>query len=313
MRGIADRTKELILFCQNLLEELHPMTLRQLHYAIFSRQEIAYTNTQKDYRRLSRVTTDARRLYRAWELGLGDDDAGGDPPELSFPGSWLVDETREAEVPNVWENASAYIDTIKRAYRRDNWQDQENHCEIWSEKATVLSSIRPLADQWGITLRTIHGFSSTGMESDTGRFFEGLQKSVTVFYLGDHDPSGRCIEEDIHRRVESSSGRRFYMVRLAIHADDIRRFNLPPQLVKETDTRAPAFRKKYGNNAATVELDALPVNELRDRIEDAVEGLLDMEAWNYQLLIQQTEFDSIARIADTVRNLPQIHPLEGTV
>jgi hypothetical protein len=192
MRGIASKTKELILFCKLLLEELHPMTLRQLHYAVFSRKEIDYSNTQRDYRRLSRITTEARRSYRAWELSGVSGEC--DPPELSFPGGWIVDETREAERPNVWENAQAYIEATKRDYRRDNWQGQGDYCEVWSEKATILSSIRPIANKWGITLRTIHGFSSTGMESDTGNFFEELQKEITVFYLGDHDPSGHCIE-----------------------------------------------------------------------------------------------------------------------
>lgn len=302
MRGKSENTKELILFCRELLEELHPMTLRQLHYAIFSRKEIEYTNTQRDYRRLSRVTTDARRTYRAWELECEE----GDSPELSFPGSWIVDETREAESANVWENAAGYIETVKRCYRRDNWQDQQHYCEIWSEKATILSSIRPAAKEWGVTLRTIHGFSSTGMECETGSLFEGLQKYITVFYLGDHDPSGRCIQDDIHRRAESASGCKFPMIRLAIHPEDIEHFNLPPQLIKDTDTRAKSFRQTYGDDAATVELDALPVDELRSRIEEAVKGLLDMDLWNHQLRIQQVEFESIARIADTIKSLPQI-------
>lgn len=308
MRGPSEKTRELIRFCRELLSELNPMTLRQLHYAIFSRKEIDYTNTQKDYRRLSRVTTEARRAYREWELSWTP---GSKPPEFSFPGSWIVDETREAERVSVWNNAADYIETVKCAYRRDNWQDQPNYCEIWSEKGTVLSSIRPVARQWGVTLRVCHGFGSTGMESDTGVFFEALPKNITVFYLGDHDPSGHCIEEDMHRRVMVSSGKTFRMVRLAIHGEDIRLFNLPPQLVKNTDTRARSFREKYGNMAATVELDALPVDELRYRIETAVQELLDLDLWERQLRIQQVEFESIARIADIVKNLPQIGREQG--
>jgi hypothetical protein len=37
MRGLSEKTLELIAFARLLLVELHPMTtLRQLHYAIFS-------------------------------------------------------------------------------------------------------------------------------------------------------------------------------------------------------------------------------------------------------------------------------------
>jgi hypothetical protein len=57
MRGVSLETKRLIEFAYSLLEEDHPMTLRQLHYAIFSRKEIRYDNTQACYKRLSRATT----------------------------------------------------------------------------------------------------------------------------------------------------------------------------------------------------------------------------------------------------------------
>jgi hypothetical protein len=56
MRGLSAKTLELIAFARRLLAELHPMTLRQLHYAIFSAAKIAYDNTPADYKRLSRAT-----------------------------------------------------------------------------------------------------------------------------------------------------------------------------------------------------------------------------------------------------------------
>ena len=61
---------------------------------------------------------------------------------------WMIDETREPEMVSVWADAAAYIATVKRAYRRDNWQDQSRHCEVWSEKATILGAIRPVAERW---------------------------------------------------------------------------------------------------------------------------------------------------------------------
>jgi hypothetical protein len=148
MRGLSNSTKELIEYAYRLLVADHPQTLRQLHYAVFSRREIPYENDQADYKRLSRATSVACRAYRAWELESGRD-SDGDPPAYSIPADWMVDETRQPE-------------TVKRSYRRDNWQDQANYCEVWSEKATLLGAIRPVADAWGITLRVCHGFGSTG-------------------------------------------------------------------------------------------------------------------------------------------------------
>jgi hypothetical protein len=303
MRGLSGDTKQLIQYACRLLDHNHPMTLRQLHYAIFSRREIRYDNTKGEYRRLSRATTLARRAFREWTLYGAEPQ---DQPECWIDPGWMVDETREAEVVNVWTNQADYVETVKHAYRRDNWQDQPNYCEVWSEKATILGSIRPVADELGITLRVCHGFGSTGMESQIGEFFEDLDKPITVFFLGDHDPSGRVIEEDMHRRAQTAAGVRFRMQRLAIHAADIRLFNLPPQRIKATDSRAARFRKRFGNDAATVELDALPADELRRRVHNAVHCLIDVERWERALRIQAVELNCIAEFAERVKNLPQM-------
>ena len=180
--------------------------------------------------------------------------------------------------------------------------------EVWSEKGTIMAAIRPVAAEWGITLRVCHGFGSTGQEQQIGSDFAGLDKEITVFYLGDHDPSGHSIEGDIHRRAETASGVSFEMKRLAIHASDIELFNLPPQGIKLSDSRAAKFRNEYGDNAATVELDALPAAELRLRVEEAVTSLIDFETWDRQVAVQKVEFGCIADIATTMKTLPQLRP-----
>jgi hypothetical protein len=151
-----------------------------------------------------------------------------------------------------------------------------------------------------------HGFGSTGMQSQVGEHFETLEDEITVFFLGDHDPSGRFIEEGIRQRAQSAAGRSFTMGRLAIHEQDIRRFNLPPQRIKTTDNRAPSIRNRYGHNAPTVELDALPRGELRRRVEHAVMGLVDWELWQHQVEVQQVELKCIADFADRIKNLPRV-------
>ena len=110
MRGMAKATVELIEFASELLREAYPMTVRQLHYGIFSADSIAYSNTQSDYKRLSKATTLARRAYRDWQID-GDDD-NQEPPANSIPPSWMVDETRNPETPNVFDDVDKYIDAV---------------------------------------------------------------------------------------------------------------------------------------------------------------------------------------------------------
>jgi hypothetical protein len=304
-RGLSRDTLDLIYYAKRLLADLHPMTLRQLHYAIFSRGEIRYENDKPSYVKLGRATTKARRAYREWELR--DDDAPA--PEHGINPQFMVDETRQPEMVSVWTDATEYVDSVRRAYRRDNWQTQPHHVELWSEKATVLGSIRPIANRWGITTRVCHGYGSCGQEMDTAALFEDIcgDKEITVLYIGDHDPSGVQMQEDIHRRVKVASGVEFTMLRLAIHPEDIKKFNLPPQKIKEKDSRAAGFRRAFGANAPTVELDALPVAELRSRIEESILSLLDHDLWARQIAVQQIELNCIAEFAERMKNLPQIN------
>lgn len=250
MRGLSHSTIELILFAYAVLERLHPMTLRQLHYAIFSAAKIDYDNDLRDYRRLSRVTTAARRRYRMAQLN-------GTVAEYGIPDDWIIDELREGESVNLWTDLGDYMDTVEAAYRRDNWQDQPVYVEVWSEKAAALASVRPVTRKLGVKLRPCRGQASQGMESQIGRLFEGIEKPIHIFYLGDHDPSGYSIESSIHARAEVASGRKFQMRRLAIHGSDIEDFHLPPQTIKDTDVNREKFREKFGgHDAPTVELDA---------------------------------------------------------
>ena len=85
----------------------------------------------------------------------------------------------------------------------------------------------------------------------------------------------------------------FEMNRLAIHEADIKRFRLPPLKVKATDSRASALQRQYGSKC--VELNALPPNELRRRIKEAVHDLIDWEAWNRAMSVEAEE-ESLTKI-----------------
>lgn len=343
MRGVSASTRQLIHLARKILAEDHPQTARQVHYRIFSVGLDGYANDKASYRRLCRILTNARRLWRQYELrknlkpteqdyamaeyvGIPADivvkcrqaarlnpklheqvsSLPAGPPDLGIPSNWIVDELRQGERGNFFENAEEFIEAFRETYRRDFWQDQDRYVELWGEKGTVLGTLRPIASQWGLMLRVCRGFGSAAMEDQIGRLFEGIDKPITVLYVGDFDASGVLIERDMQRRVQAASGADFEMVRLAIHGEDIARFDLPPQQIKDADSRAASFRKRYGESAATVELEALPIQELKRRIEQAVGGLIDFDRWNRQAQIQNVELATIQGFADTMKNLPQI-------
>lgn len=247
------------------------MTLRQLFYRLVSAAIV--NNARSDYQKLSRI------MSRARERG-------------EIPFEWIVDRSRPEIIPNVFDDPSQYLRAMAHSYSRDFWQDQPAYVEIWTEKDSLTGSIEEVTLDLGVPVRVGRGFVSVTRAHEIAERFQGISKPITVFYLGDHDPSGRNIETEIRDRVRSYGSGPFHMRRIPIHAGDIAKFHLPPLRVKAADSRAASFRAKYGNEC--VEVDALPPTELRKRITDAVEALMDMDKWNRALAVEQAEQKSIA-------------------
>lgn len=264
------KTTQLIATAVDILDVESPMTIRQLFYRLVSKGLIP--NDRKHYQLVSRVMTKSR-----------------DDGRCDF--NHIVDRSRPQYSPNVFEDAGRYADVVQRAYRKDYWATQPHHVEIWVEKDAVIGSIEPTTNELGITIRVGRGFLSTTKAHDIAEHFQAINKPITIFYLGDHDPSGQDIERDLYSRVLSYDSGYFDLERLAIHKSDIVNFDLPPLRIKDGDGRAAKFRAQYGEDC--VELDALPPPELRRRIKDAVENLLDVELWNRAIEVEKVELASI--------------------
>lgn len=292
-KGEWARTTQIITEAAEILEAEYPMTLRQCFYRLVSRGVIE--NTRRDYQSLSTILTKARNDGR-----------------VDF--EWIVDRSRPAYAPSVFEDPAEYAETIKRAYRKDYWHTQPNYVEIWTEKDSITGSIEPVTNELGVMVRIGRGFLSTTRAHDIAEHFLSIDKPKHVFYLGDFDPSGVEIEKDAAARVLEQMSKElggwvreeegFSTKRLAIHRQDIAKFNLPPLRVKDTDSRSGKFRRTHGTEA--VELDALPVEELRSRIRGAVSKLVDWNTWNRARVAEEAELASIRDFAARWSNLPTV-------
>jgi hypothetical protein len=287
--GQLASTRELIEAAQAALAAESPMTVRQLFYRLVSTQ--ALENTRADYVKLSRVLTRAR-----------------EDEEIDFAD--IVDRSRPEYEPNVFEDLQGYLKVVGKSFRRDLWQDQPYHVEVWVEKDAIIGSIEDLAvGELGVMVRVGRGFMSATRCHEIAQRFASITKPIRVFYAGDFDPSGVCIETELYHRVLRYGGENveatywhgsfrsyshFEMQRLAIHEEDIRLFRLPPLRVKMSDSRAKTFKRQHGSRC--VELDALPPNELRRRIKAAVEELIDWDTWNRAITVEKAEKVSIQDI-----------------
>jgi 5S rRNA maturation endonuclease (ribonuclease M5) len=287
-RGEWEQTTQFIRTASEILEAEHPMTVRQLFYRLVSAGVLK--NSDKHYHYVSRMMTKARLDGR-----------------IEF--DWIVDRSRPEYEASVWKDVTAYGKAIKNSYRKDYWELQPCYAEIWCEKDAVIGSIQDVTNDYGVRVVVGRGFqSTTRVQEIAERLASKQDKEIHVFYLGDHDPSGVDIQRDLRERVWSAlldldACPSLEIERLAIHASDIQDFNLPPLLVKDSDSRAAEFTAKHGPNC--VELDALPPSELRRRIAEAVEGILDKEGWDRAVRIEGVE---LASIRDFVANLKPALP-----
>ena len=294
-----ESTTNLIDAAIRILTEQWPMTIRQLFYQLVS--VLVIENCLRDYRRVSRAMTIARRDGRV------DYD-------------WIVDRSRVTVFSSNWSNVAEIGEVMEmqlKQYRLDYWQDQPTYCEIICEKDALTGSLEEVRREYGLTLEPLRGFDSESKKHEVAdRFVDARQagKKVVALYLGDWDPSGKDIERDLKEQIMDNMRRilelpenarhpllDIEMRRVGIFKEDIRKFNLPPLKVKNSDPRSAKFVRQHGNRA--VELDALAPNELRGRLRRAVESLIDHTAWERARVVEEAQRATCKRYAGVLHKL----------
>jgi hypothetical protein len=274
-RGKSQRSLDLVDAAHAILTEIQPASVRATCYKLFTLGMI--TSMVKS--ETNRVST---QLTWARETGV-------------IPWNWIVDETRAPERISAWKDPAAFVETVKRSYRRNNWADQPERIEVWSEKATIGGILAPVLREYGCTFRVMHGYGSTTAVHQIADESTEDERMLTALYVGDWDPSGLHMSEvDLPRRLEKYEGD-VYLCRLALAEQDIRS-GLPsfPAATKRGDPRYRWFTERYGTSCW--ELDALSPVVLRQRVEDAILTRLDLEAWKRSAVTEAAECESLSTI-----------------
>ena len=109
-------------------------------------------------------------------------------------------------------------------------------------------------------------------------------RAAILLYAGDFDPSGEDIIRDIEERCPAFDEIR----RVALTSEQVEEYELPPQPAKKGDPRADDFVARHGE-LVQVELDALPMEVLRELYADAIDEFWDEDA--HQEVLDQEETD----------------------
>jgi len=249
------KTDNLIKTAHEVLEQGHPMTVRQVYYQLVSRQ-VTENN-------LGRYKAVSNALVAARQEGL-------------IPWEWIEDRLRRPRCVNTWDSLSDFAIDAAASYRRDAWWHVPGYFETWLEKDALSGIFEDVLETYRVTLNVGRGYDGwDSIRNAARRIGPGDGGGAAILYFGDFDPSGDDMVESLKKRL-AFFGCKPEVVKCALTYEDIERYQLPPNLTKKTDSRSAAFVKKYGDVA--VELDALPADVLRDRLVAEVEQRMDLDA-----------------------------------
>jgi hypothetical protein len=270
-----------------VLEAENPMTVRQVFYRMVSMGLIG--KTEGEYK-----STITRLLVEMRRSG-------------AIPFTWLADGTRWMRKPTTYDSVEAALRETARTYRRSLWRDQLDYVEVWCEKEALAGVLVEVTEEYDVPLLVTRGYPSlsylyTAAHTIADQRFNQYH-NVTLYYLGDHDPSGhdirRAVEEDLNRFVADIVGFQprtavFEFYPLAVEPSQIDEYCLPTRPTKQSDSRSKSFMGE------SVELDAIPPDELRRLVREAIEDHLDQGDLGVLRVAEESERTILANIAKTM-------------
>ena len=258
----------------NVLEnhtEDDALTLRELYYLLVGQALIP--NTVKEYHNLGGL------LVKARMAGLMDWDA-------------IEDRLRVVTKPYGSKSASSLLRNIARGFTLERQKGQLYHIEVWSEKDALSRQLYSVTAPYHVSLLINRGYGSCTAFYEAARRFaeaETAGKLCAILYVGDHDPSGLNMLQDLKQRLTEFGIADIEIVHVALTAEQIEKYNLPPNPAKITDPRAKEYIRIHGKNSWEVDaLKALAPGVLQKLVHTQLVARLDLDKYE-AILTQETE------------------------
>lgn len=276
-RNFSKDSLELIVGANAIIDEYTAdgfiLTLRQLYYQMVARDILP--NKVQSYKRLGSILNDARYAgFVDW--------------------SALEDRTRNLKGLSHWDNPSDIIKSAAHSFALDKWGGQDCRPEIWVEKEALAGVVERAATLNDLSFLSCRGYMSASEMYEAAQRIRRRKhidgQETVIIYLGDHDPSGLDMSEgDIPKRFEIffdkwsgssffNTRRPFEVKRVALNWDQIEQYQPPPNPAKETDSRFAAYQQQFGDESW--ELDALDPNTLLAIIQEAIDGVKDLDLFD---------------------------------
>lgn len=255
------------------------LTLRQLYYQFVARGLIE--NTERSYKRLGSIVTDARLAGRLPWDGIEDRTRG--------IRGWLIEEDEDEVLRG--------IDT---SFALDFWKPQNIHLEVWVEKEALGNVIQRACEPWRVPYMPCKGYLSASEAWRSGVRYQAAKhegRDLYLIHLGDHDPSGIDMTRDNEERIELfASTNRVNVIRLALNRDQVDQYTPPPNPTKLSDSRANDYIEAHGYESW--ELDALEPQVINEMIDAEIRKVVDMDLWDQTQEEENEKRDLFVRLQE---------------
>jgi len=290
-------------------QKFWPLSDRQIHYRLLNSPPLRnttkpgsrYRNDQTSYKDLCNLLTRLRLDHR-------------------IPMHAIEDATRPTSVWRAHQNIQAFIkeelDRLFLNYRRNLLQSQPLYVEVVAEKLTVQSILQPVCSRYHLPLTICRGYPSLPARAEiVDRFKASGKDRMVLLALSDFDPEGVNIVESLLTSLKED----FHLwspkiVRVGLNQEHVDRFQLAdnPAEAKAGSSRCRDFVRRYGKHV--YELEALKPEQLQTILSEAIESILNAEAFENEVQAEKEDSRFVAGVRLQVcQAVREILPNEGCI
>lgn len=280
---INKKNRELLDNMINIIEDYekirHQITVRQVFYQMVARNFLG--NTKNNYYAVGKLLRYGR---------------------MSGEIDWntIVDRTRSIQMPLEFRGMKELGSFIKNKYRKCRWEDQTHYVMVMVEKEALAGILKRVTDAYHVPLLANKGYPSASFLYEAAGWIltqKAAYKKCHILYLGDHDPSGMHMPDDIKKRLAELDCH-VDVERIALNMDQIKKYGLPYNKVKRKDSRSHKYAGMYGEKSW--ELDALDPKILADLLTENIGKYLRKNIYNKKI---KEEDDEKKHLEDIVGRL----------
>jgi hypothetical protein len=247
-----------------------PMTVRQMFYALVSGGAIA--KTEQGYDQVGYHLLHMRRC------GV-------------IPYRFIADNTRWMRKQRSYASLADFLEASQELYRRAIWEEQAVRVEVWIEKDALAGVVYDVTEPWDVPLMVTRGFPSETFVYEAVEAIKEDNKPTHVYYFGDYDPSGVAIAIGLEAKMREWTSLVTFE-HMAVRREQIITMGLQTRPTKKTDSRAKSWED------ASVELDAIPANVLRQMVGDCIERHISEDQLHAIQMTEQAERETLQQIAE---------------